>query len=102
MVRLAEFILGLLSLIEAEGRLLRLNTLILTRGIIFILMGFICGAGALAFFLAALYKALILVLPELLSLVIMGGACSLLAIIFIWSVPGCRRKTRKNIPTSKA
>lgn len=101
MTRLAEFILGLFTLIEAEGRLLRLNVSRLASSICLLVIGFFCGAVALGFFCAAIYKTLLLFLATPVALLIMGCVCALLALVLIWGSTKCRGTKKKTETTSR-
>lgn len=85
MLRVAEFILGLFSLAEAEGRLLRLNITRLTASLSLLIIGFLCAAIALGFLAAALYETLGLFFNKPVALLIMGCALAVLSAILIGS-----------------
>lgn len=90
---LAELILNLCDLLEAEGRLLRANVLRATQKGVLLVLGLLFGAAGLAFFVAAIYKALAMLVPEPVALAILGFLCLAIGII-IWSASQWP-KTRK-------
>lgn len=90
---MAELVLSLCDLLEAEGRLLRQN---ITRtgagcGIAGIGLLFVCGA--LLFLTAAVYEILAMYMPKPLVLLVMCAICGLIAVILIiWSGKKCLPK----------
>lgn len=81
---LAEFIISFFDLLEAEGQLLRHNALRTLRMALLLALGLLFGAAALAFFVAALYKALSLVLHPAWVLCIIGLVCAGVAGGLLW------------------
>ena len=101
MLHLAEFFLGLLAVLEAEGRELRENIIILTRRLIFLVFGLALAATAIIFFLIAIYKGLSALLSPLAALLLMGIICLIPAFFLIWISSGKNvRKDKKNNPES--
>lgn len=101
MLRLAEFILGLFSLIEAEGKLLRLHITRLTASLSLLVIGFICAAVALGFLAAALYETLRLYFSSPLAFLLMGCALGVLSAIIIGSALKCQPSKKRKKPASK-
>lgn len=91
---LAEVILGLCGLVEAEGRLLRENAFTLTRRCVILTLGLLFGAGALALGIAAAYEVMLLMLPEPGALAVAAVLCALVCAALLWSV---REKCEKYI-----
>ena len=81
---LAELIISFFDLLEAEGQLLRHNALRTLRTAMLLGLGLIFGAAALAFFVAALYKALSIVLHPAWVLCIIGLVCAGIAGGLLW------------------
>ena len=92
MIGLAEFFLGLLAVLEAEGRELRENFIILTRRWFFLLAGLCLFAAGLIFLIIAVYKGLSCFLSPLAVLLIMSLFCFLSASIIIYSSSSFRKK----------
>ncbi|MGE9985947.1 hypothetical protein [Desulfovibrio sp. SGI.169] len=89
---ITELIISFLGLLEAEGRLLRRNILRTLRMALLFALGLLFGAAALAFLVAALYKALSHVLHPVWVLCIMGATCACIAGGLLWmSLPGKKR-----------
>ena len=78
---LAELIISFFDLLEAEGQLLRHNALRTLRTAMLLGLGLLFGAAALAFFVAALYKALSIVLHPAWVLCIIGIVFNALGLI---------------------
>lgn len=95
---MAELVLSLCNLVEAEGRLLQKNTLAVFRSCILLLAAMIFGIAAIAFFIAAIYAVLNEILPTYLVLCIMGLACLAVAAAFYWSMRICRNKPKSPPP----
>lgn len=72
MKKLAEMILSLLDLLEAEGYLLRIRTLDTIRDGALLFLGIMLLGAAVAFFLAALYYTLIIFISTPLALCALG------------------------------
>ena len=77
---LAELIISFFDLLEAEGQLLRHNALRTLRTAMLLGLGLLFGAAALA----ALYKALSIVLHPAWVLCIIGLACAGIAGGLLW------------------
>lgn len=99
---LAEFILSLLQLFEAEGNLLRANVLRTARGCGLIVVGVVFVAVAIAFFVAAVYELLISIMPSSAVFALMGLICGAIALCLIWSANKCGRIKQKDIPTKNS
>ncbi|MDE5832644.1 MAG: hypothetical protein K2H64_06620 [Desulfovibrio sp.] len=82
---LAEIVIGLLSLLEAEGLVFRVNALRLARAIVLQIIAFIFGAAALAFFVAAAYKWLATVVSPPLVFCALGAICAAVFFALFWS-----------------
>ena len=83
MKKLAEMVLSLLDLLEAEGYLLRIRTLDTIRSGGLLFLGILLLGGALAFFLAALYYTLIIFISVPLALCLMGIMCLGIALLLL-------------------
>lgn len=81
---LTELVISFFDLLEAEGQLLQHNVLRTLRMAMLLVVGLLFGGAALAFFVAALYKALSSVLPPTWVLCIMGLACAGIAGGLLW------------------
>lgn len=92
---MAELVLSLCDLLEAEGRLLRQNVRRTGSGCALAGIGLVFIAAALAFLVAAIYKALSLILAPPLVMLILGCICAMIAAIFFWSAKKCLPKTRQ-------
>lgn len=89
MQRLAETIISLLDLAEAEGRLIQ-QKIIHTLVIMLVYVGAaLLILAAIGFILAAIYHALALYLKTVWVFLIMGFICLLISGIAIW----CTRRT---------
>ncbi|WP_165176617.1 hypothetical protein [Desulfovibrio sp. ZJ369] len=89
---LTECIISFFDLLEAEGQLLRHNVLRTLRMALLLALGLLFGVAAVAFFVAALYKALSLVLHPAWVLCIIGLICAGIAGGLLWmSLP--KKKT---------
>ena len=71
---LAELVVSLCDLCEAEGRLLEAGILRTVRRVAFLSLGLLFGAAALALLLAALYALLTVFLPTPAALALLGTA----------------------------
>lgn len=86
MQRLAETIISLLDLAEAEGRLIQ-QKIIHTLVIMLVYVGAaLLILAAIGFLLAAIYHALALYLKTVWVFLIMGSICLLLSGIAIWHI----------------
>ena len=81
---LTEIVLRFFDLLEAEGRLLQRNTLLTVRMAVLLALGLIFGAVAVAFLVAALYQALIVILHPAWVMCILGLACAAIAGGLLW------------------
>lgn len=97
MNNLAELVLSLCSLFEAEGRLLRENILLTLSRFLLIVAGAGFAVTALAFFLAGIYNILLAIMPKALALACLGLASALISFIFFWSSALWRRKKKQNL-----
>lgn len=99
---LAELILSLCDLVEAEGRLLKTNILRLFRSCVIGLIGLLFGAAALAFFVGAIYNILVEFMPQYAALAIVGLVCIVICAVLVWSAGKCdRNKKTKKTSTPK-
>ena len=85
---LAELVVSLCDLCEAEGRLLEAGILRTVRRVALLSLGLLFGAAALALLLAALYAFLTSLLPTPAALALLGGASAAVAALFLWSARG--------------
>ena len=76
---LAELVVSLCDLCEAEGRLLEEGILRTVRRVAFLSLGLLFGAGALALLLAALYALLTDLMPTPAALALLGAASAAVA-----------------------
>lgn len=95
---LAELVLSLCELAEAEGRALRQSVKRAGSGCLLIAIGMGFLAAALAFAVAAASQALARVLPPWGASLALSGLCLLIAVIVIWSGNKCAGRK----PRSKA
>lgn len=95
MKSVAELALSLCDLIEAEGRLLRVNIQRTGRGCGIMAIGLVFVAAALAFLTAAIYVWLADWLSRPAALLIMAGVCVLFAAILIWSANAWNKKPKQ-------
>lgn len=77
---LAELVVSLFDLCEAEGRLLQESILATARHVGLLFLGLLFGAAALALLLAALYALLNAFLSAEAVLGILGAACAVIAL----------------------
>lgn len=85
---LAELVVSLCDLCEAEGRLLEAGILRTVRRVALLSLGLLFGAAALALLLAALYALLTSLLPRPTALALLGGASAAIAVLLLWSARG--------------
>lgn len=92
---LAELVLSLCELCEAEGRLLQENVLRTLRRALLLSLGLIFGAAALAFLVAATYVTLSTLLPKQYALCLMAFVCTGIAILLCFNArcPGLKRSS---------
>ena len=89
---LTEIVIRFFDLLEAEGRLLQRNALSTVRMAVLLALGLLFGAAAVAFLVAALYQALIVILHPAWVMGILALACAGVAGGLLWlSLP--RKKT---------
>ena len=81
---LAELVVSLCDLCEAEGRLLEAGILRTVRRAALLSLGLLFGAAALALLLAALYALLTTFLPRPATLALLGCASAAIAGLFLW------------------
>lgn len=89
---LTEIIIRFFDLLEAEGRQLQHHALLTVRMVVLLALGLLFGAAAVAFLVAALYQALIVILHPAWVMGILALACAGVAGGLLWlSLP--RKKT---------
>ena len=81
---LTEIVLRFFDLLEAEGRQLQRSALLTVRMAVLLALGLVFGAGAVAFLVAALYQALIVILHPAWVMCILGLACAVIAGGLLW------------------
>ena len=89
---LAELVVSLCDLCEAEGRLLEAGILRTVRRVGLLSLGLLFGAAALALLLAALYALLTALLPTSAALALLGGASAAIAGLLLWMARGAAGK----------
>lgn len=82
---LAELVVSLCDLCEAEGRLLQEGVLRTVRRTVILTLGLLFGAAALALLLAALYALLTSLMSVPAALAILGLASAAVAACLLWS-----------------
>ena len=85
---LAELVVSLCDLCEAEGRLLESGILRTVRRVGLLSLGLLFGAAALALLLAALYALLTALLPRPAALGLLGAASAVIAGLLLWGARG--------------
>lgn len=85
---LAELVVSLCDLCEAEGRLLEAGILRTVSRAGLLSLGLLFGAAALALLLAALYALLTALLPRPAALGLLGCASAAIAGLFLWMARG--------------
>lgn len=85
---LAELVVSLCDLCEAEGRLLEAGILRTVRRAALLSLGLLFGAAALALLLAALYALLTSLLPTPAALALLGCASAAIAVLLLWGARG--------------
>ena len=90
---LTELVIGLCDLAEAEGRLLRYNVLKTVRTAALLILGLFFGAAGAAFFVAALYRALVEIVHPAWALCILGLACMGIAGGLVWTTSARKKST---------
>ena len=85
---LAELVVSLCDLCEAEGRLLEAGILRTVRRAGLLSLGLLFGAAALALLLAALYALLTALLPRPAALALLGCASAAIAGLLLWNARG--------------
>lgn len=85
---LAELVVSLCDLCEAEGRLLQEGVLRTVRRTVTLTLGLLFGAAALALLLAALYALLTSLMPVPAALALLGLASAAIAVCLLWSARG--------------
>ena len=88
---LAELVVSLCDLCEAEGRLLEDGILRTVRRMAFLSLGLLFGAAALALLLAALYALLTELMPTPWALALLGVASAAVAACLLLGARGARR-----------
>lgn len=92
---MAELVLSLCDLLEAEGRSLRTSVKRTGAGCVLITLGLLfCGAG-LAFITAAIYEGLCGVVSRPIAMLILAGVCIIFAVGILWSAKLCSGKPKK-------
>ena len=99
MEKLAEIIVSLFNLLEAEGRLLRANVLrsIRLAGVTAVGIGLLFTAAG--FLVAALYSLLAIVMPVPAALALVGVGCLIAAMLLLW-IPKKKTLKKKTDPTT--
>lgn len=97
----AELILSFCDLLEAEGRVLRINIMRIARGCLILTLGIAFGGAALIFFVASAYEWLLTIFSKTATLAIMGGICLLIAIVLLWGASYCGKQTKRKQKTEK-
>lgn len=85
---LAELVVSLCDLCEAEGRLLQEGVLRTVRRMVTLTLGLLFGAAALALLLAALYALLTSLMPVPAALAVLGLASAVVAACLLVSARG--------------
>ncbi|MDE6734371.1 MAG: hypothetical protein K2J64_02760 [Desulfovibrio sp.] len=85
---LAELVVSLCDLCEAEGRLLEAGILRTVRRAGLLSLGLLFGAAALALLLGALYALLTSLLSTPAALGLLGGASAVIAALLLWGARG--------------
>lgn len=101
MLGLAELIFSFCDLLEAEGRLLRINILRTMRGCLILGASITLGTIGVGFLVAAAYYGLLTIFSLTATLAIMGISCILVALILLWSVAYCGKQTKKQKAAGK-
>ena len=99
---IAEIIIGLLSLLEAEGIVFRANAIRLIRAALLQIIAFVFAGAALAFFVAAAYKWLSELISPPLTFCSLGGICVVIFLFLLRSSSAWRqtKQTDKKAPKS--
>lgn len=98
---LAELVLSLCDLAEAEGRALKNGIRRTGQGCLLSGIGLLFAGAALAFITAAIYEALAGILPRPAAFLIMAGVCIVIAAGVLWSAKICSGKPPKKQPEKK-
>ncbi|WP_291439131.1 phage holin family protein [Desulfovibrio sp.] len=93
---LTEILIRFFDLLEAEGRQLQRNALRTVRMAVLLVLGLIFGAAAVAFLVAALYQALIVILHPAWVMCILALVCAGIA-----GGALCLSRPRKKTPHKK-
>lgn len=100
---LAELVVSLCDLCEAEGRLLEAGILRTVRRAALLSLGLLFGAAALALLLAALYALLTSLLPTPAALALLGCASAAIAGLLLWGARGgTAQEARASKPEKQA
>lgn len=92
---LAELVLSLCDLVEAEGRLLKQGVNRTGRGCVLSAIALLFIGAALAFVIAAIYEALAGIVPRPVAFLVLAAACALTAFVVLWSAQKCIKKRPK-------
>ena len=94
---LAELVLSLCDLAEAEGRSLRKNLLLAGQGCAFMGAAVLFIAAALAFIIAAAYEGLLLFAPRYAAFLLMAVLSFAFAFLLFWSAKKCMPLKKKQL-----
>lgn len=89
---ITEAVLGLCDLLEAEGRLLRVNVFRTTGRCLLLLCGVFFGVAALVCFLASAYEAMLLLVSRPVALGLLGAASAIISAVFLWMSKSRKKK----------
>lgn len=90
---LAEFVLSLCDLAEAEGRVFRENVFRVGIGCILAALGLLFIGASLAFIAASFYHALLTITSTPMALLAISAFCAFIGFILLWL--GCFNKSGK-------
>lgn len=102
MTGVAELILSFCNLLEAEGRVLRINIMRVTCGCLTLTLGIAFGGAALVFFVASAYEWLLAIFSKTVTLAMIGGICLFIAIILLWCAAYGGKRTQRKQNTEKS
>lgn len=100
MAGVAELILSFCDLLEAEGRILRINIMRIVYGCLILTLGIAFGGAALFFFVASAYEWLLTIFSKTATLAMMGGICLFIALVLLWSASYCGKQTKRKQKTT--
>ena len=98
---LAALVISLLDLLEAEGRVFRVNALRLARSLVLQTAALLFGVAGLALLVAAAYQELAAWLSPALALCALAGICFLIFFALYWSsakwtAKGAKKASKSN------